>query len=345
MTLFYKRRSIDGVKKLKKISKSTIMVLEEAEKHGITWEKMQYTDTFKLSLNDEVKYFHAQTPSETTEFAYYCCKNKQITNRILENAGVSVSNGYLLRFTDGKKYRLRLFEALKKPLVVKPADGYQANNVFINITTQEAYISSVHKIFEDSGQEKVDILVEEMFRGDEYRILATQKKILSVIQRIPANVEGDGKSSIQQLIQIKNKQPLRVSMPTYHEIVVDGVVKEHLKEKNMTLDTVLPAGEQIFLRPQCPMNVSLGGDTVDVTDSVDPSVCGIVQKIMKSIPGLSLTGIDFMTKDIHAPQTPENYRIIEINASPSLDWNAFPLIGKKRDVAYEFLKIMFPDIE
>jgi D-alanine-D-alanine ligase-like ATP-grasp enzyme len=62
------------------------------------------------------------------------------------------------------------------------------------------------------------------------------------------------------------------------------------------------------------------------------------------MPGLALTGIDYMTKDISAPQTKHNYRVIEINASPSLDWNEFPLEGPRRRIAYEFLKIMFPNL-
>jgi len=65
---------------------------------------------------------------------------------------------------------------------------------------------------------------------------------------------------------------------------------------------------------------------------------------MESIPGLAFTGIDYMTKDIYKEQTANNYIIVEINASPSLDWNEYPIEGPKRRVAYEFLKVMFPHL-
>ena len=63
---------------------------------------------------------------------------------------------------------------------------------------------------------------------------------------------------------------------------------------------------------------------------------------MESIPGLSLAGIDYMTKDISSEQTNNNYKIIEVNACPSLDWNQHPLQGPTRNIALEFLKIMYP---
>ncbi|MGD9129234.1 MAG: hypothetical protein PVJ09_01990 [Candidatus Woesebacteria bacterium] len=343
--LFHKRKTIDGVKKLKKVSKSTVLVLEEAEKHGIEWEKIPYTDLFKLKYKNQIKYFHFQIPSETTAFAYYCCKNKRVARNILCKAGLSVSKGYLIKYADKKQYRFKLFKNLKKPLVVKPIDDAQGNNVHININTQEEYIKAIEKIYAFYGQKKVSLLVEEMFEGDEYRILATQKKILSVIKRIPANVLGDGKLTIQELIDIKNQNPIRIEMPTYHQIVVDKIVKKFLEAQNFTLQSIIKKNRQVFLRPHSPLDISLGGDTVDVTDQIHPSVKKIVSQIMKNIPGLALTGIDYMSKDIFSQQTVDNYRIIEINASPSLDWNKFPIKGPKRRVAYEFLKIMFPDFK
>jgi glutamate--cysteine ligase len=345
IALFYKRKTIDGIKKLKRISISTLMILKEAEKHGVSWEKIKFTGLFKLQYKHNIKYFHAQIPSETTEFAYYCCKNKHLTNHIMEKANLSVNKGYLIKHHDDKSYCSKLFYDLDKPLVVKSTDDSQGKNVYLNIRTEQAYIKAIEIIRSYNGKREVDILVEEMFTGHEYRILASQKRILSVIERINANVIGDNKSTIKELIRIKNKDAIRKKIPTYQSILINNKVINFVQKQRLTLNSVLAKDQQVFLLPHSASNISQGGDTIDVTDNLHPSVTKIVHKIMKNIPGLSLAGIDFMTTDIHKEQTNDTYKIIEINASPSLDWNEYPLVGPRRRISYEILKIMFPQIK
>ena len=343
--LFNKRKTLDGVRKLKKISDSTILVLQEAEKQGIVWEKIKYTDLFKLTFQGESAYFHAQIPSKTTEFAYYCCNNKRLSKNILSQTGLSVSRGFLIKQDDEPEYWLQLFEELTKPLVLKPADSLQGKNVYLNITSATELIRAGKEIYAYYGRKKVDLLVEQMFDGDEYRILASREKILSVIQRLPANVTGDGVTKISDLIESKNKNPLRQKVATYKSIIIDGELVSYLADQQLQLDSILPAKKCIFLRQHSALDIGLGGDTIDVTDQIHPSVSEIVRDVMDSIPGLALTGIDFMTKNIQVQQKSQDYVIIEINASPSLDWNEFPLQGPQRQIAFEFLKIMFPNLK
>jgi cyanophycin synthetase len=343
--LFLRRKTVNGTKrKVRKISKSTILVLQEAENLGIDWQKMPYTSLFKLQHNGVDKYFHAQTPSETTAFAHYCCKNKQVAKNILHEEGINVPKGYFIKSSDTQKYLLDLFRNLNKPLVVKPVDGLQGNNVYINLKSQKDYLSAIKKIKKFYGKKTINLLVEEMFDAQEYRILATQEKVLSIIQRIPANVVGDGQSTIQELIDVKNLQPIRSVVATYKPIIINQNALEYLEEQGYSLNSILDKNQQLFLQKHSPLDISLGGDTIDVTDKVHPSVHEISMKIMHTIPGLSLSGIDYMSTDIFAEQNPDNYRIIEINASPSLDWNQYPIKGEERNIAKDFIQIMFPEI-
>ena len=343
--LFHKRKTIDGVKKLKSIHKSTIFVLEEAEKRNINWEKIPYTDLFKLDFEGKVAYFYGQIPSKTSAFAAYACRNKRVTKNILENEGISVSKGFLIKYSDAKKYYLKLFKNLNKPLVVKPVDDMQGNNVLLNIKTEDQYIKAINKIHQAYGDKKVDILVEQMFFGEEYRILTSREKVLSIIKRLPPNVIGDGKSSINDLIDKRNRNPVIDIVDTYKKIKINDDIEDFLKDQSLDLDSVLEKGKQVFLKKHSSLDISSGGDTVDVTDKVHPSVKEIALKIMESIPGLALSGIDFMTKDIYKEQGSDDYRVIEVNSSPSLDWNQYPIVGSKREIAFEFLKIMFPELK
>lgn len=345
MTLLYlKKKTINGVKKIKRISYSTILVLEEAEKLGIFWKKIPYTDLFQLKYNSHIEYFHAQIPSLTTEFACYCCNHKRLTKNLLFEAGLAINKGYQIENKANLEEEKKIFQVLKKPVVVKLADGEQGEHVYLNLDQEEKYLEAIEKIRKNKKGKKAAILIEEMFFGDEYRILATQKKILSVIKRLPANVIGDGKSSIQELINVKNQQPLRNNSGTYKKIIVNNNLTDFLAQQNLNLTDIIENNKRIFLFPHSALDISLGGDTIDVTDLVHHSVHRIIKKLMSSIPGLSLAGIDYMSKDITQQQNQANYRIIEVNASPSLDWNEFPIEGKRRKIVAEFLKIMFPEL-
>lgn len=346
MNLVHKRRSFNnGERSLNDVANSTLLLLKEAKKRGIKCENIEYTNVYKLSYKNRVQYFYAQIPSTTTAVAAHCCNNKNVTNNILINNKVSVNKSLLIKKDDSRSYKEKIYNSLRKPIAVKPANSLRGNNVFLNVSNKNDFFSSLKKIFDAYGDQRVSVLVEEMFVGEEYRILATQNKILSVIHRLPANVVGDGVSSIKKLVKIKNTDPLRKSVNTYKKIKLEKTVKAYLALQGLTIDSVLKKDQQVYLHPSTASDMDLGGDTIDITASIHPSVKKVALQVMKSIPGLSLAGIDYMSQDIFSNQTPARYRIIEVNTSPSLDWNEFPLVGKRRNVSFEILKIMFPELK
>jgi len=155
ITLFHKRKTPTGIKKVKKIRDSTLLVLEEAEKHGIKWKQIPYTDLFKLQYKNQIKYFHYQIPSLTNELAHYSCQNKQVARNILLNADLSISKGYLIKNDDAQKYHFEVFNNLKKPLVVKATDGCGSDSVHININSQKEYLKAIKDIYDFHGKKKV----------------------------------------------------------------------------------------------------------------------------------------------------------------------------------------------
>lgn len=75
------------------------------------------------------------------------------------------------------------------------------------------------------------------------------------------------------------------------KIRIDKKLKEYLLEQKLDLENIPKKGKQIFLRKVS--NISQGGDAIDFTDKVHPSVRKIVIKAMRTIPDLSFAGIDF----------------------------------------------------
>jgi D-alanine-D-alanine ligase-like ATP-grasp enzyme len=348
VSVYYQRRALAEDKKSKKVISDVLAIIKKAQELGVKTERIPYTELVKLSFNDDVVYVYHRTPPHTTATAHICCRNKTITRNLLIRAGLSVPFGYLVKDSDALSYQHEIFEKLEKPLVVKAIDGSEAIAVTTNIRTKKMYLIALKESFAYDRSSEKRALVERMFDGKEYRILANYNQVVSIIERVPANVLGDGQHSIKDLIELKNQDPRRGSKkedkPLF-KIKIDQKVKDYLADNKLTLHSVPKKKEQVFLRPHSTLNISLGGDTIDVTEKVHPSVKKIAIQAIQAIPGLTWTGIDFLTKNIYQQQKTGDYAILELNSSPRLIWQAEPYLGQKQPVLELFLKNIFPDLE
>ncbi len=264
--------------------------------------------------------------------------NKQITKLILEEIGVNVPRGVVI------KKQSELFSAvksagLKYPLIAKPLSGSLASGVTWNIRDKKelrkAFVLALEA--EKTGElKKESILVEEMFIGNEYRILILNGKVLSCVQKIPAGVTGDGQSDIQTLVHRRNKE-----RALGFKIKLDKIALATLQKNKLSLISVLPKGTFFPLRHN--LNMSDGGRAVECTNKVSKKYRAIAEKSVAAL-GLTYGGIDFFTKDLSSSS--EDYVIIEINPNPFYNMHEKPLVeGKGIDVSSEILKSIFPKLK
>lgn len=266
---------------------------------------------------------------------------------MLQRAGLPITKGFTLRFSDTPEYRQEVFNALQKPLVVKPASSTQGDGVKLNIQTLDEMNAHVDYLFNTiSAKTLLDpgiVLVEESAAGDEYRIVVTKEGVLAVMNRKPASVTGDGQHSIQQLIDIKNLDELRnISDIMYPHIAPDDEMKEILAEQNLTLDSVPAADQRIQLRRIS--NIMAGGDAYDITDDVHPSVLDIGKRTIEAIPGMTFVGLDYISADITADQSSVPCAVIEVNSAPGYAMHDYPMFGKNRHIAFYVLQLLFPNL-
>jgi cyanophycin synthetase len=102
------------------------------------------------------------------------------------------------------------------------------------------------------------VIVEQFVEGDDYRLLVVNGKLIAAAKRTPAAVTGDGHSTIQQLIDKVNEDPRR---GIGHEKVLTSIKADQhtldiLKGRELTLESVLPAGETLYLKSTA--NISTG---------------------------------------------------------------------------------------
>src|SRR5690606_32872330 len=148
-------------------------------------------------------------------------------------------------------------------------------------------------------------IVEKFITGYDFRVLVIDYKFICAALRTPASVIGDGKHSIQQLIDQVNEDPRRGygHEKVLTQITVDDFTWKMLNDKGYTLETV-PANEEIVaLKPTA--NLSTGGTSSDVTDEVHPSNIFMCERIARII-GLDICGIDIMAENLKTPLLENN---------------------------------------
>ena len=326
-------------KKYLSFTSSTQLLIKEALSRGIKVDPIYPRRLLKLIYKNHIEYIFNQQISKTSGVGLKICDNKSITKELVKKAGLKVAKGILLeieKFNESEKE----IKKLTFPVIIKPLSESHGTSVITNINDIQE-LKLILKRFKNKYKE---ILIEEQFVGEDYRFFTTKNKVLGVIKRIPANVTGDGKHTVRQLINIKNKDSRRGEKRSYKalmKIETDDIVLDYLKKQKMTLNTILKNDQIIYLRKNA--NISTGGDSIDCTDIAHKSIKDIAVKAIRSIPGLCYGGVDIMTKDITKLPGSDNYILLEINASPGFDIHTYPYQGKGRDIAGEIVNIAFPE--
>jgi cyanophycin synthetase len=167
-------------------------------------------------------------------------------------------------------------------------------------------------------------------------------KLVAVARRIPAAVTGNGASTIQQLIDEVNLDSRRGEGHNRELtlIKVDQVTEMILKDKGLTLDSVLPQGEILYLKDTA--NLSTGGTAEDVTDIVHPENKFLIERAARII-GLDICGIDVIAPSVERPFKENGGMIIEVNAGPGLRMHVSPSMGRPRNVGEAIVNLLYPE--
>ena len=311
----------------KDLELSTQLLLKEAEARGIEVEILDRKDHF-LALKKDQKIEYVKQATKTSLDSY-------ITFLMMENKTVSkiILNRHGIRVPMGEDYD-SLEEALKsvnryleKKIVIKP----RSTNFGLGITIfeQKGKETEIENAFRQAFYYDNTVLVEPLVEGKEYRFLVIDQQVQGVLFREPANVVGDGRQTVRQLVDEKNKDPLRGSGYTkpLEKIQCGDVEKAVLRESGMTFDSVPKKGEKVYLRINS--NISTGGDSIDYTDEMHQDYKRLAVKSADAVKA-SICGVDMIVKDRQMPAAQDNYCVIEINFNPALHIHDFPYQGKNR---------------
>lgn len=289
---------------------------------------------YSLNYGGKEYQFESSRGNKLSKEAFEICNNKDLTKQFMTKLGVKVPQGKRF-FKDVKEEDVVSFaETIGYPVVLKPSDQNAGKGVFSNIADAKELKEALWHLTEELNYK--DFIVEEFIPGTEYRVFLINGKVLAAVNRIPANIVGNGRDTVETLINQKNKARKDNPALSSKTIKIDREIINNLKSCGYNMQSIPSKGEKILLRNNS--NVSTGGDSIDVTDSLTDTQIDMAQKAAKSIPGLDICGLDMLVDiETGAPT------IIEINTKPMIGLHVFPMEGKSRDVVKHIVDYYFPE--
>lgn len=321
---------------------STQLLIFDAIQKGIKVEILDKTDQFiKLTFKQHVEYVkNANMTSKDNYVVPLMMENKTVTKKILAQAGFRVPQG--LEFSAVQDALQAYPEFSQKAFVVKPKSTNYG--LGISIFKEGASLADYQEAVEIAFKEDTSILIEEFLEGTEYRFFVLDGKVRAIMLRVPANVVGDGKHTIEELVAQKNIDPLR---GTHHRtplefISLGDLEKLMLKEQGYQTTSVPEEGVVVYLRENS--NISTGGDSLDVTDEFSEDYKKVAEQAVAAL-GAKISGIDLIIPDkTVAASFPNAYGIIEANFNPAMHMHAYPFSGQGRRLTMDVLSFLFPEL-
>ncbi len=319
-----------------RLGPSTGSIVEEAEARGIPWIRLNKYSLCQLGYGANQKRIQATVTSETSSIGVELACDKEDTKYLLEQAEVDVPKGDIIRRERSLK---EACDYVGFPLVIKPIDGNHGRGITVDIQNYDDALVAFHHA-KDSSKSGA-IIVEKFIVGEDYRLLVINNVLVAGAIRTPAHVIGDGKLTVQQLIDKVNSDPRR---GFGHENVLTKITTNELtqtiiKDAGYTLESVIPKGERLILKDTA--NLSTGGTAEDITDIIHPANVSMAERISKIID-LDICGIDIMTTDITKPLSETGGAVLEVNAGPGFRMHLAPTEGLPRNVAGPVIDKLFP---
>ncbi len=327
-------QTLREIREDERLGPSTGSIVDEAVSRGIPYIRLNHHSLVQLGYGINQHRIRATIASTTSSIAVDIACDKEETKNLLEAAEIPVPKGRIVTSEEGLKAAI---ESIKYPIVTKPVDGNHGKGATTNITNWEDAVKGL----EAARKYGRSIIVERYITGLDHRILVINYKFVAAAIRKPAAVTGDGKHTIQQLIDLTNSDPRRGfgHEKTLTSIKVDVFTEDILIKNNLTLESILPEGMELWLKPTA--NLSTGGTATDVTDRVHPDNIFMCERIARII-GLDICGIDIMAESLSEPVSQNGGAVLEVNAAPGFRMHIDPAEGLPRNVAEPVIDMLYP---
>jgi D-alanine-D-alanine ligase-like ATP-grasp enzyme len=309
-------------------------IIEEAKSRGIDCHiLLEVSRNYAiLRYGNHEEYIHNTLTNHIGASTTRILKNKYFQSVLLTERGYITPKTQIVYFEKSKRDEfIQNFNQF--PCVVKPLDNYGGKGITVNIKNHSDLEKAIELACNMSIKYKNKCIVQEMVSGkEEYRLLVVGNKEVFFVKRTPFRVIGDGKHSIQELIQIYNDNSINIT----RVVEIGDSILNTLKEHSLTLDYI--PKEQEIIQLSYKANSHDGGSSEEMTDFLPDVLKQFAIKLSLDF-NLPVVGIDIITNDINNP----NQCILELNLVPGLTIHNNPTFGKPTKPQKAIIDLLFPE--
>ncbi|MFJ3484223.1 N-acetylglutaminylglutamine synthetase [Pseudomonas sp. NPDC090202] len=256
----------------------------------------------------------------TTAVSMTLCQDKRLTHKALKAAGLELPVQQLAGNADDNLAFLDEHERI----VVKPVDGEQGQGVAVDLRS----IEDVQTAVERARQFDSRVLLESFHEGLDLRIVVIGFDVVAAAIRRPAEIRGDGRHTIGQLIEAQSRRRAAATGGE-SKIPLDEETRRTVADAGFDFDSVLPADQRLAVRRTA--NLHTGGCLEDVTAILHPVLKDAAIRAARALD-IPVVGLDLMVPAADQP----DYVFIEANERVGLA-NHEP-----QPTAERFVDLLFP---
>ncbi|MEN9413010.1 MAG: Cyanophycin synthetase [Candidatus Parcubacteria bacterium] len=300
------------------------VIWEEARRRGIPMEQMflfgTATDTYRAHVRGAWQYFKSiPLPPEVPQNSYLWVDDKLILKQALAELKVPAPKAVSVCSLAAAR---AAFAQIGAPVVVKPRCGSRGRHTTTAIETEKDLIAA----FKVAKQLCHFVSIERYLAGPVCRGTVIGNKLVGFFEAFPPTVEGDGHSTVAQLIENTNA----ARHERVQAIIATGEHEAQLARQGLTLDSVLQNGHKISLTHRTGR--LFGGVTRELLETVHPKLREYLEKAATGLD-VPVVGFDLIIPDPEADPENQEWGIIEANSLPFIDLHYLPLYGKPSNPA------------
>lgn len=310
---------------------STGCIVDAADDRDIPAIRLTDGNLVQLGYGCRQRRIWTAETDRTSAIAESISRDKDLTKTLLQSCGLPVPEGRLVNTPEAA---WEAAEDIGLPVVVKPDDGNHGRGVFLNLNTR-AEVEAAYRVANEEGS---NVIVERYIPGIEHRLLVVGDQVVAATRGEIAQVVGDGRHSVRELIELQiNADPRRGSSEEHplNFIGLDSAARLEIQRQGYTPEDVPAEGKVVVVQ-------RIGNLAIDCTDAVHPDTARTVA-LAASIVGLDIAGVDLVVQDISKPLEPQAGAIVEVNAGPGLLMHLKPAEGKPRPVGKAIVELLFPN--
>jgi cyanophycin synthetase len=310
---------------------STGCIVEAAESRHLPFIRLSTGNLVQLGYGTRQRRIWTAETDRTSAIAESISRDKDLTKSLLASCGVPIPEGVTVKSPEDA---WDAAEDIGLPVVVKPSDGNHGRGVFTNLTTREE-VETAFSVAQDEGSE---VIVERFIPGNEHRLLVVGGRMVAASRGETAQVVGDGKSSVLELIELQlNSDPRRGNSEEHplNRVRIDSAARLEIKRQGFEPEGVPPAGKVVVIQRN-------GNVSIDCTAEVHPDTAETVA-LAARIVGLDIAGVDLVVEDVSKPLAEQGGAIVEVNAGPGLLMHIKPSAGEPQPVGKAIVEHLFPN--